>query len=201
MNSHLLIHRLVKDQVSDYRGSLPRPRATPPDLPTRNINEAAEGANPKLPSPAHPLPSQPIAQLRDPRCREQPLAPYRISSQFPGSETFQNKFLASRAEKSAIVRVQSARKGRRCRKKCDRASFSPLKTRTIALFSAAAALFPKQPGSQGRGDPKRPFRNPRLAKPPAGTPADASPGYVPQTYLTGASYERALRKREGKWAR
>lgn len=27
------------------------------------------------------------------------------------------------------------------------------------------------------------------------------PGYVPQTYLTGASYERALRKREGKWAR
>lgn len=55
-----------------------------------------------------------------------------------------------------------------------------------------------EPGSQGRGDPKRPFRNPRLAKPPAGTPADASPGYVPQTYLTGASYERALRKREGK---
>mgnify|MGYP000606413102 CR=1 FL=1 len=60
-----------------------------------------------------------------------------------------------------------------------------------------------EPGSQGRGDPKRPFRNPRLAKlpPPTGTPADASPGYVPQTYLTGASYERALRKREGKWAR
>lgn len=40
-----------------------------------------------------------------------------------------------------------------------------------------------------------------LRSPPAGTPADASPGYVPQTYLTGASYERALRKREGKWAR
>lgn len=122
MNSHLLIHRLVKDQVSDYRGSLPRPRATPPDLPTRNINEAAEGANPELPSPALPLPSQPIAQLRDPRCREQPLAPYRISSQFPGSETFQNKFWhlvrrkvrlceskalekAPAAGKSAIVRV------------------------------------------------------------------------------------------------
>lgn len=45
MNSHLLIHRLVKDQVSDYRGSLPRPCATPSDLPTRNINEAAGGAN------------------------------------------------------------------------------------------------------------------------------------------------------------
>ena len=45
MNSHLLIHRLVKDQVSDYRGSLPRPCAAPSDLPTRNINEAAGGAN------------------------------------------------------------------------------------------------------------------------------------------------------------
>lgn len=201
MNSHLLIHRLVKDQVSDYRGSLPRPRATPPDLPTRNINEAAEGANPKLPSPAHPLPSQPIAQLRDPRCREQPLAPYRISSQFPGSETFQNKFLASRAEKSAIVRVQSARKGPRCRKKCDRASFH-LSRLAQSHFSLQRRRFSRsEPGSQGRGDPKRPFRNPRLAKPPAGTPVDASPGYVPQTYLTGASYERALRKREGKWAR
>ena len=66
------------------------------------------------------------------------------------------------------------------------------------FLCSGGAFSRSEPGSQGRGDPKRPFRNPRLAKPPAGTPADASPGYVPQTYLTGASYERALRKREGK---
>lgn len=111
-----------------------------------------------------------------------------------------NKFLASRAEKSAIVRAQSARKGPRCRKKCDRASFSPLKTRTIALFSAAGALFPKRTGQPRprRSEETFPEPAPCEAPPPTGTPADASPGYVPQTYLTGASYERALRKREGK---
>lgn len=196
MNSHLLIHRLVKDQVSDYRGNLPRPRATPPVLPTRNINEAAEGANPELPSPAHPLPSQPIAQLRDPRCREQPLAPYRISSQFPGSETFQNKFLASRAEKSAIVRVQSARKGPRCRKKCDRASFSPLKTRTIALFSAAAALFPKRTGQPRPRRSEETFPEPAPCEAPPQArlrmrPPDTSRRHTLRAHLTNAPSENA----------
>lgn len=43
MNSHLLIPLLVKDQVSDYRGCLPRSCAPRPILPTRNINETAGG--------------------------------------------------------------------------------------------------------------------------------------------------------------
>lgn len=193
MNSHLLIHRLVKDQVSDYRGSLPRPRATPPDLPTRNINEAAEGANPKLPSPAHPLPSQPIAQLRDPRCREQPLAPYRISSQFPGSETFQNKFLASRAEKSAIVRVQSARKGRRCRKKCDRASFSPL---AQSHFSLQRRRFSRSNRAAKAEAIRRDLSGTRaLRSPPQARlrmrPPDTSRRHTLRAHLTNAPSENA----------
>lgn len=82
------------------------------------------------------------------------------------------------AGKSAIVRVFRL-------SRLAQSHFSPQRRR----FSRS------EPGSQGRGNPKRPFRNPRLAKPPAGTPADAPP---PRIRPADIPYGRILRTRPPK---
>ena len=81
------------------------------------------------------------------------------------------------AGKSAIVRVFRL-------SRLAQSHFSPQRRR----FSRS------EPGSQGRGDPKRPFRNPRLAKPPAGMPANAPPRIRP----ADIPYGRILRTRPPK---
>lgn len=85
----------------------------------------------------------------------------------------------------------------RCRKKCDRASFSPLKTRTIALFSAAAALFPKRTGQPRprRSEETFPEPAPCEAPPPQARlrmrPPDTSRRHTLRAHLTNAPSENA----------